>query len=316
MAMQFTATATDLFYPFILTRSIADMRMGITTIREKWERLPVTSGEAVDPCLLPGWTDTDRLQNSTDLLRFNDKALREDFMYLTANRDTAVISSTNRITRPEAVFAEEGVVMEHCIINAEAGPVYIGKQAQVMEGSMLRGPVAICEGAVVKMGTRIYGASTIGPCCTVGGELKQVILFGFSNKAHDGYLGDAIVGEWCNFGAGSSNSNVKNTAGPVNLQLANGLRIAAGHKFGLLMGDYSRAAINTAFNTGTTVGVSANVFGAGLTPAFIPSFAWGLEGGRYRLAKAFTDIDNWKKMKGSGLSGAEKQILTHIFETI
>jgi UDP-N-acetylglucosamine diphosphorylase / glucose-1-phosphate thymidylyltransferase / UDP-N-acetylgalactosamine diphosphorylase / glucosamine-1-phosphate N-acetyltransferase / galactosamine-1-phosphate N-acetyltransferase len=312
MAISFQSIPGDLFYPLSLTRSVADLRIGITTLREKWDNIPVAS-DPVDPRCLPGWPEAAMLHSVVDLLRFNDKAIHEDFARLTAGRVSAPLSTSNRISG--SVFAEAGVQMEHVIINADAGPVYIGKNVTVMEGALLRGPIALCEGAVVKMGTRLYGASTIGPYCTIGGELKQVILQGYSNKAHDGYLGDAVIGEWCNLGAGTSNSNIKNTAGPITVQLAQD-QVAAGQKFGLLMGDYSRAAINTSFNTGTTVGVCCNVFGAGLTPAFIPSFSWGSGGDRYRLDKAFADIQNWKMMKQATLSDAEKQVLTHIFDTL
>ncbi len=315
MSIHFSDTATASFYPFTLTRGVEDLRIGLYTIRERWEAVQPPPAEQVDPFLLPGWAPAERLNNITDLLRYNNKALRADITRLIANHPSASPSATNRITRPEAVFMEAGAVMEHCIINADTGPVYIGKNVQVMEGSLLRGPLALCEGTVVKMGTRIYGASTIGPYCTVGGELKQVIMLGYSNKAHDGYLGDAIIGEWCNLGAGTSNSNVKNTGGDITLKFP-GSSMSAGNKFGLLMGDYSRAAINTSFNTGTTVGVCCNVFGNGLTPSFIPSFSWGTTGDRYRLDKAFDDISNWKKMKGSAITLSEKQLLTHIFEAL
>ena len=211
---------------------------------------------------------------------------------------------------------EPGAKVEHCILNASAGPVYIGKNVEIMEGSMIRGPVALCEGSVVKMGTKIYGATTIGPHCTVGGELKNVMMFGYSNKAHDGYLGDSVIGEWCNLGAGTTNSNVKNNCGEVKYWVdADKKEMSAGLKGGLLMGDYSRAAINTSFNTGTVVGVNCNVFATGLTPKLIPSFTWGCDGTtRYKLSKALEDVDKWKNLKGMSITIREKEILTDIYK--
>ena len=251
-----------------------------------------------------------------DIFKHNDWALRKDFELITKGRNSQDISSSNQTNNNTDIFIEEGAQVEHCILNATDGPIYIGKNAVVMEGCLLRGPIAICEGAVVKMGTKIYGATTIGPFCTVGGEIKNSVLFAYSNKAHDGYLGDSVLGEWCNLGAGSSNSNLKNTAGEIKYFLdADSEAIAAGNKGGLLMGDYSKAAINTSFNTGTVVGVCCNVFAAGLTPNFIPDFTWGSDGTtKYKLDKAFVDIDNWKKLKGLTISEGEKQILTDIYK--
>ncbi|HMI79751.1 MAG TPA: putative sugar nucleotidyl transferase, partial [Ferruginibacter sp.] len=250
------------------------------------------------------------------IFQMNDWAIREDFELITAGRKSKSISKTNKLIKPSQIFVEAGAKIEHCIINASEGPVYIGKNAIIMEGSLLRGPVAICEGATVKMGTKIYGATTIGPFCTVAGEIKNSVLFGFSNKAHDGYLGDSVLGEWCNLGAGTSNSNVKNNAGEVKYCVdADKKEISAGIKGGLLMGDYSKAAINTSFNTGTVVGICCNVVTAGLTPKLIPNFSWTADGiTKYRLNKALVDIDNWKKLKGLTVSDREKQILTDIYK--
>lgn len=246
----------------------------------------------------------------------NDWALREDFALITSGRKSKAISKTNKLIKPAQIFIEAGAKVEHCFLNATDGPIYIGKNAVIMEGSSLRGPVAICEGAVVKMGTKIYGATTVGPFCTVAGEVKNSVLFGFSNKAHDGYLGDSVLGEWCNLGAGTSNSNVKNNAGQVKYFIdADKKEMSAGNKGGLLMGDYSKAAINTSFNTGTMVGICCNVVSAGLTPKFIGNFSWGADGiTKYKLDKALIDIDNWKKLKGLTISDREKQILTDIYK--
>jgi UDP-N-acetylglucosamine diphosphorylase/glucosamine-1-phosphate N-acetyltransferase len=250
------------------------------------------------------------------IFQMNDWALREDFALVTTGRKSKAVSKTNKLIKPAQIFIEPGAKVEHCILNATDGPIYIGRNAIVMEGSFLRGPVAICEGAVVKMGTKIYGATTVGPFCTVAGEVKNSVLFAFSNKAHDGYLGDSVLGEWCNLGAGTSNSNVKNTAGEVKYWVdADQKEVSAGNKGGLLMGDYSKAAINSSFNTGTMVGICCNVFAAGLTPKFIANFSWGVDGiTKYKLDKAIVDIDNWKKLKGLTISDSEKQILTDIYK--
>ena len=248
--------------------------------------------------------------------QLNDWALREDFDLITSKRKSNAISKTNKLVNRRAIFMEAGAKVENCTLNAAEGPVYIGKNATIMEGSMIRGPVAICDGAVVKMGTKIYGATTIGPFCTAGGEIKNSVLFGFSNKAHDGYLGDSVLGEWCNLGAGTTNSNVKNNAGEVKYWVdADKKEISAGTKGGMLMGDYSKAAINTSFNTGTVVGVCCNVVTPGLTPKLIPNFSWGADGiTKYKLNKALLDIDNWKKLKGATITEREKQILTDIYK--
>jgi UDP-N-acetylglucosamine diphosphorylase/glucosamine-1-phosphate N-acetyltransferase len=184
-----------------------------------------------------------------------------------------------------------------------------------MEGSSIRGPFAAGEGSVIKMNSRIYGATTIGPYCLVGGEIKNSVFFAYSNKAHDGYIGDSVIGEWCNLGAGTTNSNIKNNASEVKVWTPAG-EMNAGLKCGMFMGDYSKTSINTSINTGTVIGVCCNVFGSGLSPKFIPNFSWGSEGvQRYHLEKAFIDIENWKKIKGQSLSENEKIILQHIFKT-
>jgi len=214
----------------------------------------------------------------------------------------------------ENIFIEKGSKIEHCYLNSEEGPIYLAKNVKVMEGSMLRGPLAICEGTVVKMGSKIYGATTIGPNCVVGGEIKNSVFFGNSNKAHDGYLGDSVIGEWCNMGAGTSNSNLKNNASPIVIWTPGGPK-KVGLKCGVMMGDYSRTAINTSINTGTVIGVCSNIYGSGLTPKFIPSFSWGSDGiERYKLEKAYTDIQAWKSFKQQILTESEKNILKHIFD--
>jgi UDP-N-acetylglucosamine diphosphorylase/glucosamine-1-phosphate N-acetyltransferase len=183
-----------------------------------------------------------------------------------------------------------------------------------MEGTVIRGPFACGENAVIKMSSRIYGATSIGPHCTVGGEIKNSVFFAYSNKAHDGYIGDSVIGEWCNLGAGTSNSNIKNNASIVKVWTPKG-EMNAGQKCGVFMGDYSKTSINTSINTGTVMGVCSNVFETGLTPKYIPSFSWGSDGlRRYELQKALADIDSWKKLKGESITENEKTILTYIFK--
>lgn len=217
---------------------------------------------------------------------------------------------------PSNVFFEKGAKAEHCIINASTGPVYIGKDAELMEGSIIRGPFAMGEGACLKMGAKVYGATTLGPRCVAGGEIKNSVLFGYSNKAHDGYLGDSVVGEWCNMGAGTTNSNLKNNASDVKIWTSRG-EMNAGTKCGVMMGDYSRTAVNTSINTGTVIGICCNVFGSGLTPKYIPNFSWGSDGvTRYDIGKVFPDIEDWKKLKGQVLREDEKRILKYIYEKL
>ncbi|MFL5740747.1 MAG: putative sugar nucleotidyl transferase [Flavisolibacter sp.] len=374
-------------FPFTLTRQIQDIRLGILTIREKWEQwlglksfdrdegdykdldrsmrldqsigkdtillvhgniiptpklirqvkklgsgefISVPGKESVIYCIT-GEEVIDlhkikvrksieykeplaEIRFPWDIFLLNQQAIEDDFELLTSGRKSQNISATNSKTAKGNIFIEKGATVEYCYLNALAGPIYIGKNALVMEGSMLRGPVSIGEGSVVKMGTKIYGATTIGPYCTVGGEIKNSVMFGFSNKAHDGYLGDSVIGEWCNLGAGTSNSNIKNNAAPVRIWTSHA-PVEAGLKCGMLMGDYSRTAINTSVNTGTVIGVSSNVFGNGLTPKYIPNFSWGSDGvERYLFDKALTDIQNWKELKHQSLSQNEKIILKHIFD--
>lgn len=254
------------------------------------------------------------IQHPWDIFQLNDWAIRNDFEWLTAKRKSQPISKTNKVIKPSQVFIEKGAKVEHCIINAATGPVYIGRNAEVMEGCIIRGPFAMGPESCLKLGTKVYGATTLGPNCVVGGEIKNSVLFSYSNKAHDGYLGDSVIGEWCNMGAGTTNSNLKNNAGNVNIYTPDG-PATAGKKCGVMMGDYSRTAINTAINTGTVIGVCCNVFGAGLTPKHIPNFSWGCDGqNRYNFSKALMDINNWKQLKGQNISDREISFLKHIFD--
>ena len=377
----------ETLYPFTLTRQIQDIRTGILTIREKWEknlgllsfdkweddykdldrsiRIDQNIGDDVyfmihgdilpSPKLVKA---VRKLKNGEfisvngnagvifrftrhevveqhkikvtkavtikeeiksirfpwDIFQLNDYAIRQDFKLLTQKRKSRKISKSNKIINPSDVFLEKGANIEHSILNASTGPIYIGKNATVQEGAVIRGPFALGESAVIKMGATIYGATTIGPGCVAGGEIKNSVFFANSNKAHGGYIGDSVIGEWCNLGAGTSNSNMKNNASNVRVWTAKG-ELDAGLKCGIFVGDYSRTAINSSINTGTVIGVCCNVFGAGLTPKYIPSFSWGSDGlQRYNLDKALVDIDDWQKLKNKKLSRNEKTILKYIFE--
>lgn len=321
-------TVQKQLYPFTLTRTVAGLRVGILTIREKWLLAAGTENIVSVPShLLPSAQVITALQKGAALpeeavfiqypwhiFQYNDQAIRQDYECITAGRISETVSSSNKVSKPENIFIEEGAIVEHCTLNAAGGPIYIGKNAEVMEGSLIRGPVAVCEGSVVKMGAKIYGATTIGPYSVAGGEVKNSVIFGYSNKAHDGYLGDAVVGEWCNMGAGTSNSNLKNNGSDVKIfNPLTGGHVSAGIKCGLLMGDYSRAAINTSFNTGTITGVCCNIFCQGLTPTSIPSFSWGYTGARYSFDKAIRDIAVWKKFKRHVLTEQEIQTLQSIY---
>ncbi|HEY6900145.1 MAG TPA: putative sugar nucleotidyl transferase [Puia sp.] len=289
--------------PFTATRPVSDIRMGILTFREREERKPGAGN---------GWAD--KVRYPWHIFQYNAEALIADFQLLTGGRLSQPIPATVQAIAPENIFIEEGARLTCCVLNASTGPIYIGRNAEIMEGSLIRGPFAACEGATVKMGTKIYGATTLGPYSTAGGELKNVVIFGYSNKGHDGYLGDSVLGEWCNLGAGTSNSNLKNNACDVRVwHPASRSYLNAGLKCGLLMGDYSRCAINTSFNTGTVTGVSCNIFGPGPLPKYIPDFSWGADD-RYQWERVIRDIDNWKKLKNQSLTDTEIKTLKHIFE--
>lgn len=327
--------------PFTYTRPIADIRIGILTIREKWEtylgsttttitedylseKYPMVETEQnvlINSSYLPTEelvelikslkenqaiikeediiafyaADTQQeidfdtyelidfqgecmtVENTWDIFAKNDQAIRADFELLTAGRDSEPIPNSVNVIAPEHIFIEEGAKMAFVTLNASTGPIYIGKNAEIMEGSVIRGPFALGEEAQVKLATKIYGATTVGPHCRVGGEVNNSVLMGYSNKGHDGFLGNSVVGEWCNIGADSNNSNLKNNYEEVKLWSYESERFEkTGLQFcGLMMGDHSKCGINTMFNTGTVVGVSANIFGSGFPRNFVPSFAWG-----------------------------------------
>lgn len=306
-------------HPFTAIRPVGDLRIGILTISEKWESIfgPQVRPDDMPEGIIPGdWsglsevptdisqTDHRRLDRPWQMPSINAWAITSDYNRVTRERESNPIPDTVQTTNRGYIFVEDGVRFEHCTINASDGPVYIGKNVLVMDGAMLRGPLAVCEGAVVKMGAALYGGTTIGKHCIVGGEVKNSILMDFSNKAHHGYIGDAVIGAWCNLGAGTSCSNVKNTGGGVKVWNMQDERYeSAGIKCGLFMGDFSRSAINTSFNTGTVVGISANVLCEGLSPKHIPDFTWGCgDGMKYEVDKAIHDIRVWMGFKGHDLS--------------
>jgi UDP-N-acetylglucosamine diphosphorylase/glucosamine-1-phosphate N-acetyltransferase len=369
------------FYPFSLTRSLTEIRVGIFSIKERWDvqlnsecqvfTSPYLQGlydapflQNEDPVIyinstcLPDdaikntiiklkegeslldkegkWIATHTsersignillgdpnlkttipakfIKNATHLLQIQATLIQSDFNRVIANKTSIVVDASNRLICPENIFIAEGASLTGVSLNATEGPIYIGKNALLMEGAAIRGPFVLGEKAVVKMNACIYGATSVGPYCTIGGEIKNSILMGYSNKAHEGYLGDSIIGQWCNLGAGTCNSNVKNTAGSI--QLWNQYQKSwdtIGNKMGMLVGDYTRFAIQSSINTGSYIGASANIYGNGLLPKVIPNFSWGITKG-YVLEKAIEDIQNWKKMKGFQISDAEKEVLTALF---
>jgi UDP-N-acetylglucosamine diphosphorylase/glucosamine-1-phosphate N-acetyltransferase len=369
--------------PFTFTRPIADIRVGISTIREQWEHVweaksytltqeylqskwPMTTakgpylfingaclpdeelikeikdasfteGSAIyrDGILLacisqePGKdlvpTLSRHLNNSLVILHpwhiflFNDKAIRNEFKKLTAGRISQPLSSTNLLIGDhQDLFIEEGAVVEGATLNTKSGPIYISAHAEVMEGCTLRGPLAMCEHSTTKMGTKIYGATTLGPHVKVGGEISNSVIFGYSNKGHDGFLGNSVLGEWCNLGADTNNSNLKNNYGEVKVwSYKENKEVNTGLQFcGLFMGDHSKSSINTMFNTGTVVGVSSNIFGGDFPPKHVASFQWGGASGfeSYQFEKAMEVAASMMKRREIELSGEDKMMLEVIFQ--
>lgn len=368
--------------PFTFTRPVAEIRIGILTIKEKWEKYlntetsfrteeylsekyPMT--EATDNVVIissylpnPQLLETIRslregdaifhedkvvayntknpkddvdfseynivkyvgdiltVDHTWDIFSKNGEALQADFSLITKGRKSAPISDTNRLTCPENIFLEEGAKVEHSILNATKGPIYIGKNAEIWEGCMVRGALALCDNAVVKMGAKMYGPTTIGPYGKVCGEVNNSVIFGYSSKGHDGYLGNAVLGEWCNIGADSNNSNLKNNYAKVRLwNYATEKFDHTGLQFcGLMMGDHSKTAINTMFNTGTVIGVNANIYVPGFPRNFVPSFSWGGASGfsTYMPKKAFEAAAVMMERRGVEFDDKEARILEHVFE--
>lgn len=259
-----------------------------------------------------------KINNLWDFPALNQTAIVDDVSLITKGRISQPISNANRVLGAENIFIEEGVTMEMATLNAQSGPIYIGKNATIMEGAIIRGPACIGANSVVKMGAKLYGGTTLGPAAKAGGEIKNSILMGYCNKSHDGYLGDAVIGEWCNIGAGTSASNLKNDYSEVRIwDYEKESFQATGRQFcGLFMGDYSTCGINTMFNTGTTVGICCNIFGSDFPRTFIPSFSLGGHHGfqTYRTDRAFQTIDQGMARKQETLSVAERLALLRVFE--
>ena len=368
--------------PFTYTRPLAEIRLGILTIREKWEKHLETKASYYSPnyladkfklkieadniiingALCPNMRllskivelkkgeglykddvllaarlngedvveydksvkvqkqfehDVNLVDRMWKIFLYNKNELERDFELVTAGRTSANLSSTNTIIGDQ-IFVEEGVEAEAAIINAATGPVYLGKNSTVLEGTAIRNGLSLGEGPVLKMGAKIYGATTIGPDCKVGGEVHNSVLFGHSNKGHDGYLGNSVLGEWCNLGADTNTSNLKNNYDQVKLwsYIRGGFERTGEQFCGLMMGDHSKCGINTMFNTGTVVGVSANIYGAGFPRNFIPSFSWGGPQGmqEYSLSKALQTAKIVMSRRNIELDEVETNILTHVFE--
>lgn len=372
--------------PITFTRPIAEIRIGILKISEKWEhyldqkvsfltlpylseKFPVQASEdciLVNGCVCPDeilidainnldkgkWlkkgeqkiavklNKEDLPSNLEDLLSLelpnqvyeaeifsikhpweifskNDLALKSDFNLLTKGRSSEPIPDNNQILGDQ-IFLEKGAKVNFSILNSTSGPIYIGKNAEIMEGTMVRGGLALCESSVLKMGAKVYGASTLGPYCKVGGEINNSVLMGYSNKAHDGFLGNSVIGEWCNLGADTNNSNLKNDYGPVKTwSYPKKSFQSTGMQFcGLTLGDHSKCSINTMFNTGTVVGVFANIFGSGFPRNFVPSFTWGGARGmiEYNLDKAYQVAETVMARRDKVFDEKEKAILSYIFE--
>jgi UDP-N-acetylglucosamine diphosphorylase/glucosamine-1-phosphate N-acetyltransferase len=378
----FDGDVRNALLPFTYTRPVAEIRIGILTIREKWEKrlkfttttlteeyledkfpmVEVEQNIMINGSFLPTddlvekvkglkenqaiiykegivaffTTDTQEIENfddfeqlefTSDLLQvkntwdifsLNAEAIQQDFDFLTSGRKSATIPEMTVAFNKENIFIEEGAKLPLCSLNASDGPIYIGKDAEIMEGSMIRGPFALCHNATIKMASKIYGGTTVGPHSKVGGEVNNSVIFGYSNKGHDGFLGNAVIGEWCNLGADTNNSNLKNNYAEVKLwSYETGSFAKTGLQFcGLMMGDHSKCGINTMFNTGTVVGVSANIFGPGFPRNFIPSFAWGGSGGftTYQMNKVKEVATVVMKRRGIEFDAKEQKILAHIFE--
>lgn len=293
----------------IIAARVANIDFDYTSYKEVFDQLKSIAFSA----------EINAINNTWDIFSQNDNALRADYQLLTADRKSAAIPEGIIVTGKEHLFIEEGATVNvGCIINANAGPVYIAKDAEILEGTLIRGPLAMCEHSVIKMGAKVYGATTIGPGCKVGGEINNTVFFANSNKAHDGYLGNAVIGEWCNLGADTNCSNLKNNYDEVKVWNEYlGKSVKTGLTFcGLVMGDHSKCAINTAFNTGTVVGVSCNIYGSGFPNQFIPSFCWGGSDGMftYKLEKAMDTAGRMMARRNKSLSEAELKMYAYVFE--
>ena len=378
----FDGAVRNQLLPFTFTRPVADIRVGILTIREKWEKFLGSTTTTVteeylsdkfpmveleqnvlinasfcpsenlvpliknlqenqaifyndqplafyakedqeidfDAFTITQYTDDDvlRIENTWDIFEKNHQAIKRDYDVLTQGRTSEAIPQTTIAFNPEHIFIEKGAKVMCASLNATDGPIYIGEDTVLMEGATIQGPFALCEHSSVKMGAKIYGGTTIGPHCKVGGEVANSVMMGFSNKGHDGYMGNSVLGHWCNLGADTNTSNLKNNYAQVRLWDYDTERFAkTGTQFcGLMMGDHSKCGINTMFNTGTVVGVSANIFGAGYPRNFIPSFTWGGSSGMetYNTTKAFEVAAVVMARRGLEFDTQEEAILNEVFE--
>ncbi len=253
-----------------------------------------------------------------DIFRINGEEIKRDFFRITGGRKSQPLSKTVNALQTENIFLEKGAKIEFASLNPDGGYIYIGKEAEVMEGSLIRGSFALCEHSTVKLGAKIYGPTTVGPYSKCGGEVNNSVILGYSNKGHDGFLGNSVLGEWCNIGADSNNSNLKNNYAEVKVWNYNKKGfINTGLQFcGLIMGDHSKCGINTMFNTGTLVGVSANIFGSGFPRNFIPSFSWGGASGFtvYTLKKAFETAELVMNRRDIAFDDIEKAIFEEVFK--
>lgn len=259
----------------------------------------------------------DSIENIWDIFSDNGREIEADFKLLAQARKSQKISDTNTVIGKH-IFIEKGAKISCSILNAENGPIYIGKNTEIMEGAIIRGPFAMCENAVLKMGAKIYGPTTLGPHCKVGGEVNNSVFFGYSSKTHDGFLGNSVIGEWCNLGADTNNSNLKNNYAEVKLWNYEMERFKkTGLQFcGLIMGDHSKCGINTMFNTGTVIGVSANIFGSGFPRNFVPSFSWGGVSGFqvYKLPKVFEVASKVFERRKLDFDENEQNILSEVYD--
>ena len=363
------------YYPLSFTRPIAYFRVGIFTIKEKWEQYYKSVSVKTEDYLSAKfalkvqkdnlWIDArifpsqaliselnslrigealakngtifafrnstftrdklniidsnasfNSIENLWDIFLDNDREINSDFEFL-AKRKSQTLNQSNTLIG-DKIFIEKGAKVSCSILNTENGPIYIGKDAEIMEGSLVRGPFAMLNNSVLKMGSKIYGATTLGPFCKVGGEVSNAVFFGYSSKAHDGFLGNSVIGEWCNLGADTNNSNLKNDYAEVKLwnYETESFKNTGLQFCGLIMGDHTKCGINTMFNTGTVVGVSANIFGSGFPRNFIPSFSWGGASGFsvYKLAKVFDVVEKVFARRKLKFDKVEKDILTHVYD--
>ena len=259
-----------------------------------------------------------KINHPWEIFAKNAKAILDDFLLVTAGRKSMPIPKSNKYMNPDYIFIEEGAAIECSVLSAADGPIYLAADSEVMEGSLIRGPFVLGEHAKLKLGTKIYGGTTIGPHCKVGGEVSNSVIMGYSNKAHDGFLGNSVIGEWCNLGADTNNSNLKNNYSKVQIyNFAAKKYTDTGLQFcGLIMGDHSKCGINTMFNTGTVVGVSANIFGAGFPDKHIPSFTWGgvTDSETFQIDKAIELAERVYERRGMEFTAADKKIMNYLFK--